>query len=56
MFYMFIYEKKCLSQIFFQKNFKKIRIFSEVNPLEKLEKTIVFFNLKFGNLFSKTKL
>ena len=40
---MSIYEKKRLSQIFFQKNCSKIEknsYFSEVNILEKIEKKI----------------
>ena len=39
---MSIYENKRLSQIFFQKQFKKIHIFSAVNPLEKNEKKSFF--------------
>ena len=42
MFYMSIYAKKRLSQIFFQKILFKIHIFSAVNPLGKNEKKNFF--------------
>ena len=47
---------KRLSQKNFQKNCSKIEknsYFSEVNPLEKIEKKNFFSSLKFGNFFFK---
>ena len=60
MFYMSIYEKKRLSQIFFKKiapKLKKIHIFSEINFLEKKIEKKIFSSLKFGKFFlQKIKL
>ena len=53
-----LFMKKNVPHIFFfKKQFKKIHIFSAVNPLEKNEKKKFFSILKFGNFFfQKIKL
>ena len=56
--HVYLWNKTSLTKFFSKKllqNWKKIHIFSEVNPLEKIEKKKFFSSLKFGNFFSKNK-
>ena len=54
--HVYLWKKRSLTKFFSKKllqNWKKIHIFSEVNPLEKIEKKKNFSSLKFGNFFFK---